>query len=432
LMKRISNHYLKCNNFFYQNICMNNPFENAQAQLREIQTLVKFDDNVMAQLMHPKRVIEMSLPIKMDDGRMEVFTGYRSQYNDARGPFKGGIRFHPGVTVDEVKALSAWMTWKTAVVDIPLGGGKGGVIVDPKKLSDGELERLSRAYARSMAPFIGATIDVPAPDVSTDPRIMGWMLDEYEEVLGRKEPGVITGKPLSIGGSQVRAYSTAQGAFHVIEKAVKKLGLPEQATVAIQGFGNGGSFLAKILAQAGYVVVALADSKATTYNEEGLDVTALEKHKQATGSVKGFIGGTEQTSESILTLPVDILVPAALENAIHEGNADTVRAKLIVEVANGPVTPEAEAVLTDKGIVVIPDVLANAGGVTVSYFEQVQNAMNYAWEEQDILEKLKRTMDTAFEAVWAETETYQTTPRMGAYALAIKRVAQAMKDRGRA
>jgi len=253
---------------------MNNPFESAKKQLRAVQEILKLDENIMTQLMSPKRVIEVSLPIKMDDGHIEVFTGYRSQYNDARGPFKGGIRFHPGVTLDEVKALSAWMTWKTAVVDIPLGGGKGGVIVDPRKLSEGELQRLSRSYARAIAPFIGATVDVPAPDVSTDPRIMGWMLDEYEEVLGRKEPGVITGKPLSIGGSKTRAYSTAQGAFHVIEKAVEKLGLPKSATVAIQGFGNGGSFLAKILVEAGYTVVAIADSKATIYQSKGIDVVA--------------------------------------------------------------------------------------------------------------------------------------------------------------
>lgn len=410
---------------------MNNPFESAKKQLRAVQEILKLDDNIMTQLMSPKRVIEVSLPIKMDDGHIEVFTGYRAQYNDARGPFKGGIRFHPGVTLDEVKALSAWMTWKTAVVDIPLGGGKGGVIVDPKKLSDGELQRLSRAYIRSIAPFIGADVDVPAPDVSTDPRIMGWMLDEYEEMVGRKEPGVITGKPLSIGGSKVRAHATAQGAFHVIEKAMEKLGLPTQATVAIQGFGNGGSFLAKILSQAGHTVVAIADSKATIYNPRGLDVVALENHKNETGSLKGFSGGEELPSEAVLTLPVDILVPAALENAIHEGNVAMVRAKLIVEVANGPVTPEAETTLANKGIVVIPDVLANAGGVTVSYFEQVQNAMNYAWEEQELLEKLRKTMDTAFDAVWQEVKQYQTTPRMGAYALAIKRVAQAMKDRGR-
>lgn len=411
---------------------MNNPFENVKKQLRAVQAIVKFDENIMTQLMSPKRVIEVSLPIKMDDGTIQVFTGYRSQWNDARGPFKGGIRFHPGVTLDEVKALSAWMTWKTAVVDIPLGGGKGGVIVDPKKLSAGELERLSRAYARALAPFIGATIDVPAPDVSTDSRIMGYMLDEYEEVMGRHEPGVITGKPLSIGGSQARSYSTAQGAFHVIEKAAEKLHLPKKSTVAIQGFGNGGSFLAKILSQAGHVVVALADSMGTVYNESGLNVSALEKHKQEIGGLMGSGQGEDLPSDAVLSLDVDILVPAALENAIHEKNVGDVRAKLIVEVANGPVTPEAEELLAKRGIVVIPDVLANAGGVTVSYFEQVQNAMNFAWEENDILMKLKKVMDTAFDAVWAETEKYRTTPRMGAYALAIKRVTQAMKDRGRA
>ncbi len=409
---------------------MNNPFESAKEQLRAAQKILKFDENIIAQLMNPKRVIEVSLPIKMDNGNVEVFTGYRSQFNDARGPFKGGIRFHPGVTLDEVKALSAWMTWKTAVVDIPLGGGKGGVIVDPKKLSEGELERLSRSYARTLAPFIGATVDVPAPDVSTDPRIMGFMLDEYESVVGRKEPGVITGKPLSIGGSKARGYSTAQGAFHVIEKAVQKYSLPKGATVAIQGFGNGGSFLAKILEQAGYSVVAIADSQVTVYSEAGLDVAALEVHKQTMGTLKGSGQGEERASDSIITFPVDILVPAALENAIHGDNVHLIQAKLIVEVANGPVTPEAEAILSEKGVVVIPDILANAGGVTVSYFEQVQNAMNFSWEEEDILVKLKKTMDTAFDAVWQEVETYHTTPRMGAYALAIKRVAQAMKDRG--
>lgn len=410
---------------------MNNPFESAKKQLRAVQEIVHFDENIMAQLMSPKRVIEASLPLKMDDGSVQVFSAYRSQYNDARGPFKGGIRFHPGVTIDEVKALSAWMTWKTAVVDIPLGGGKGGVIVDPRKLSPRELESLSRAYARAFAPFIGPDVDVPAPDVSTDPRIMGWMLDEYESIVGIHAPGVITGKPLSIGGSKARGYSTAQGAFYVIEKAVEHLGFSKGATVAIQGFGNGGGFLAQILEKAGYKVVAIADSKSTIYNKEGLNVAEIDEHKRTTGKLKKCDGCEELSSEAILSLPVDILVPAALENAIHEGNMQDVKAKLIVEVANGPVTPEAETFLFEKGIMVVPDILANAGGVTVSYFEQVQNAMNYAWEEQDILDKLKVIMDGSFEAVWEEMETYETTMRMGAYALAIKRVAEAMKDRGR-
>lgn len=410
---------------------MNNPFESAKKQLRAVQEIVHFDENVMTQLMSPKRVIEASLPIKMDDGSVQVFTAYRSQYNDARGPFKGGIRFHPQVTVDEVKALSAWMTWKTAVVDIPLGGGKGGVIVDPKKLSLRELESLSRAYARAFAPFIGPDLDIPAPDVSTDPRIMGWMLDEYESIAGKHVPGVITGKPLSIGGSKARGYATAQGAFYVIERAGEHLKLSRGASVAIQGFGNGGGYLAQILEKAGYKIVAIADSKSTVYHKEGLDVALIEQQKRSTGSLKGYDSYETLSSEAILSLPVDILVPAALENAIHEGNMQTVQAKLVVEVANGPVTPEAEAYLFEKGILVVPDILANAGGVTVSYFEQVQNAMNYSWEEQDILDKLKKKMDESFEAMWQETQKYATTMRMGAYALAIKRVAEAMQDRGR-
>lgn len=410
----------------------NDPLKNVQHQLQSLQEILKLDENIFTQLLSPKRFIEVSLPIKMDDGTVKVFTAYRSQWNDARGPFKGGIRFHLGVTVEEVKALSAWMTWKTAVVDIPLGGGKGGVIVDPKTLSSRELEILSRAYARSIAPFIGPSIDVPAPDVATDPRIMGWMLDEYEQIIGQHAPGVITGKPLSIGGSSVREYATAQGAFYVIERLRERLGLDTKATVAIQGFGNGGSFLAKILQEAGYRVVALADSKGTIYNEKGLDIALLEAHKKETGKLTGANAGEELSREAILGLPVDILIPAALENAVHEDNVHEVRAKVIVEVANGPVTPEAEAALVKRGVTVVPDVLANAGGVTVSYFEQVQNAYNYYWDEAEILEKLKQIMDTASDAVWQEKERYQTTARMGAYALAVKRVAEAMQDRGKA
>lgn len=410
---------------------MNNPLENVKEQLASVQTLVKIDENIFQQLNFPERVIEVSLPIKMDDGHVEVFTGYRSQWNSARGPHKGGIRFHPGVTLDEVKALSAWMTWKTAVVGIPLGGGKGGVIVDPKKLSDRELESLSRAYARAIAPLVGPVIDVPAPDVSTDPRIMGWMLDEYESVIGMHTPGMITGKPLSIGGSKVREYATAQGAFYVIERLRDKLNLSKGATVAIQGFGNGGSFLAKILSDAGYRVVAIADSKGTVYNRDGLNIQALEGHKKQTGSLLGSGQGDDLPSEAILETEVDLLVPAALENAIHNDNVAKIKAKVIVEVANGPVTPEAEKKLTEKGVLVVPDILANAGGVTVSYFEQVQNASNYYWEEQEILMKLKKIMDAASDAVWQEKERYQTTVRMGAYAVAVERVADAMQARGR-
>ncbi|MDP2837817.1 MAG: Glu/Leu/Phe/Val dehydrogenase [Candidatus Moranbacteria bacterium] len=409
---------------------MNNPFESAQKQLRDVQKLLNLDDNIVRQLMQPKRVIEVALPIRMDDGSIEVFTGYRSQFNDARGPFKGGIRFHPDVTLDEVKALSAWMTWKTAVVKIPLGGGKGGVVVDPKKLSLAELERLSRAYARALAPFIGPDVDVPAPDVSTDSRIMGWMLDEYEAVIGRKAPGVITGKPLSLGGSLVRDYATAQGAFYVIDELAKKYHLPKGTRVAIQGFGNGGSFLAKILAEAGYILVAIADSRSTVYREEGLDVDELIAHKKVTGTLKNCVGCESLPSEAVLSVPTDILVPAALENALHSGNKEGVQAKYIVELANGPVTPEADQWFFDKGVVVIPDILANAGGVTVSYYEQVQNATNFYWEESQILGMLEKTMRTAFMKVAQYQERYNTTYRMGAYALAVRRVAKAMKNRG--
>ena len=411
---------------------MNSPFENAKQQLRAVQEIIKLDDSVVEQLMTPARMLEAALTIRMDDGSTRVFTGYRAQYNDARGPFKGGIRFHPGVTAEEVKALSAWMTWKTAVVNIPLGGGKGGVAVDPQKLSDRELEALSRAYIRAFAGFIGPDLDVPAPDVSTDQRVMGWMLDEYESIIGAHRPGVITGKPLSIGGSKVREYATAQGAFYVIEKAVKYWHLQSGATVAIQGFGNSGSFLAQILSSAGYKVIAVADSKSTVYKKDGLNIEEIIAHKRTTGSLKKcLLGCEEMSSDAVLSVPADILVPSALENALYEGNAKDVNARLIVEVANGPVTPEAEKILFEKGVAIVPDVLANAGGVTVSYFEQVQNALNYAWEEKDILDKLKTIMETAFDAARREMEIYNTTMRMGAYALAVKRVVAAMKDRGR-
>lgn len=410
---------------------MNNPLESAKQQLQDVQKLLKIDANIFERLLHPDRVLEVSIPVKMDDGMTRVFTGYRSQWNAARGPYKGGIRFHPGVTEFEVKALSAWMTWKTAVVDIPLGGGKGGVIVDVKTLSDRELEALSRGYMRAIFSIVGKNTDVPAPDVSTDPRIMGWMLDEYETLLGECAPGVITGKPLSIGGSLGRGYATAQGAFYVLERAAAKLHLGKDATVAIQGFGNGGGHLARMLVDAGYKVVAIADSKSTVYRSEGLNVKEVDEHKRITGVLQTCVGCEKLSSEAIISIPADILVPAALENAIHEGNARDVQAKLIVEIANGPVTPEAEEILVEKNVTVVPDILANAGGVAVSYFEQVQNAMNFYWTEEDVNAKLKEKMETAFDAVWNEKEKYNTTVRMGAYALAVARVAQAMADRGR-
>lgn len=410
---------------------MDNSLESARQQLHNVQAILKIDQNIFERLLHPDRILEVSIPVKMDDRTTKVFTGYRSQHNNARGLYKGGIRFHSEVTREEVMVLSMRMTWKTAVVDIPLGGGKGGVIVDVKKLSDRELEALARGYMRAVSSVIGKNRDVPAPDVATDPRIMGWMLDEYEMLFGEQAPGVITGKPISVGGSLGRGYATAQGAFYVLERAAAKLHLGRDATVAIQGFGNGGGHLARMLDEAGYRVVAIADSKSTVYRSEGLDVKEVDEHKRSIGDLKTCIGCDKLPSEAVLSVPADILVPAALENAIHAGNAQDVQAKLIVEIANGPVTPEAEEILLEKGIMVVPDILANAGGVTVSYFEQVQNALNYYWTEAEVNARLKEKMEAAFDAVWNEKERYNVSVRMGAYLVAVERVAQAMQDRGR-
>jgi glutamate dehydrogenase/leucine dehydrogenase len=407
------------------------PFQNALKQLAQVQEIVKMDKNIFVQLQSPQKMLEVSIPVKMDDGGVKVFAGYRSQYNDARGPFKGGIRFHPGVNVSEVKALSAWMTWKTAVVDIPLGGGKGGIIVDPKELSDGELERLSRGYIRAIYKFIGPTQDIPAPDVYTDPRIMGWMMDEYEQLVGVHAPGVITGKPLAIGGSKVREYATAQGAFYVLREAAKKVGLRKDATVFIEGFGNAGSHLAGILQKEGYKIIAVSDSKGLAVNCMGLDIEELRKHKQTSGSVAGYSGAEKIDAPHCISQEADIFIPSALENSITAENVDSIKAKLIVEVANGPITPEADEILNKKNIMVVPDILANAGGVAVSYLEQVQNAYGYYWKEEKILERLEEMMITAFNTVWKEKMHYNVTMRMGAYALALKRVAEAMKARGR-
>ncbi|HAV11178.1 MAG TPA: glutamate dehydrogenase [Candidatus Moranbacteria bacterium] len=411
---------------------MHDPFSNALKQLSEVDKLIKIDRNVLAQLQSPQKFLEVSIPVKMDDGSVRVFVGYRSQFNDARGPFKGGIRFHPDVNVSEVKALSAWMTWKTAVVNIPLGGGKGGVIVDSKKLSDGELEGLARGYIQGIYKLIGPETDVPAPDVYTDPRIMGWMMDEYEKLVGLHRPGVITGKPLAIGGSEVREYSTAQGAFYVIREAAKKLGLGKGSTVAIEGFGNAGAHLASILQKKGYKIIAISDSKGMIVNCMGLDVEQVKKHKEKTGSVIHYEGSEEVNIPHCIAQEADIFIPSALENSITAENVDDIKAKLIVEVANGPITPDADDILNKKNIFVVPDILANAGGVAVSYLEQVQNAYGYYWKEKDVLEKLEEIMKTAFNDVWKEKMKYNTTMRLGAYALAVRRVEQAMKARGRA
>lgn len=407
-----------------------NAFANALEQIAKTNELINLKPNIFVQLQAPQKFLEVSIPVKMDDGSIKVFTGYRSQFNDARGPYKGGIRFHPDVNPDEVKALSAWMTWKTAVINIPLGGGKGGVIVDPKKLSERELENLSRGYISAIHKLIGPEVDVPAPDVNTNPKIMAWMLDEYEKINGKHLPGVITGKPLIIGGSAAREYSTAQGAVFIIDKAIKKAGLNKNATIAIQGFGNAGSFMAKILEKEGYKITTVSDSVCAIHNPMGLDINSVIKHKNQTGSVSNCEGATNKDQNFVLNTEADILIPAALENAININNVRDIKAKLIIELANGPVTPEADEYLFENKIIVVPDILANAGGVAVSYFEQVQNSYGYYWTEKEVLDKLKKLMCDAFDETWAMKEKYKTSMRFGAYALAVDRVAKAMEARG--
>lgn len=427
---------------------MPNPFKNAQTQLKTVAEIIKLEPDLLARLLEPERIIEVNIPVKMDDGKVRVFRGWRSQFNSALGPCKGGIRFHPDVSRDEVKALSMWMTWKCSVLNLPLGGGKGGVIVDPRKLSQGELERLSRGYIKALYKYLGATQDVPAPDVYTNGQIMAWMLDEFEKLVGHKEPGMITGKPIALGGSQARGYATAQGGFYVLEQLAKNYNLkPKTLSVAIQGFGNAGGIMARLCAQAGMKVVAVTDSHGGVYDPKGLDIAKLYKYKKETGRVAGFAEAKAISNNQLLISKIDVLVPAALENQITDKNAKKVQAKIILELANGPVTPEADAILAKKKILVVPDILANAGGVTVSYFEQVQNAMNYYWKEPEVLGKLKEQMVIAFKTVWAEYNKLLdpafrpgrggagptgaiATMRMAAYVVAVRRVAEAMKLRG--
>ena len=405
-----------------------NQFENAMKQLDNASKIINLNSDVHEILKSPERVLTVSIPVKMDNGSTKVFTGFRSQYNNALGPYKGGIRYHWNVSLEEVKALSFWMMVKCATVNIPMGGGKGGIIVNPKELSEGEIERLSRGYIEKIWRDIGSDKDIPAPDVYTTPQIMAWMRDEYEKLVGHSDPGVITGKPIEQGGSEGRGFSTAQGGAYCTRELATKLGLvPSETTVAIQGFGNAGSFMAKILAEMGYKIVAVSDSKGGIKSDDGLDISALTVYKEKTGSVVGF-GSTEAISnEEILELAVDILVPAALENVITAENVGNIRAKSIVELANGPTTPEADEILKEKGIVVVPDVLANAGGVTVSYFEWDQNIKGEHWTEVDVLEKLEKIIVDAFHEVWETKEKYNIDMRTAAFVKAIERVASKME-----
>jgi len=409
-----------------------NPFEISQRQLDKSAEKLNLDPQVHALLREPMRTLEVHFPVRMDDGTSKVFTGFRVQYNDARGPTKGGLRFHPEETIDTVKALAAWMTWKCAVVDIPYGGGKGGVICNPKELSVGEVERVARGYIRAIGRFIGPERDIPAPDVYTTPQIMAWMVDEYSTIVGYNAPGVITGKPIPVGGSLGRGDATARGAVYTILEAANVIDLNlKGATVAVQGYGNAGYFAAKLMEElAGSRVVAVTDSRGGVYVTDGIDPQAAFTHKKATGSLSGLAGSKAVTNQELLELDVDVLIPAAIENVITEKNAGAIKAKLIAEVANGPTIPEADEILYKNGKYIIPDFLCNAGGVTVSYFEWVQNIGGYYWSLEEVQKRLKEKMTHAFHDIHKMAEVNNVDNRTAAYMVAVQRVAEAMRLRG--
>jgi glutamate dehydrogenase (NAD(P)+) len=409
-----------------------NPFTIAQRQLDKAAEKLGLDPQVHALLRDPMRTMEVHFPVRMDGGTVKTFTGYRVQYNDARGPTKGGLRFHPDETIDTVKALAAWMTWKTAVVDIPYGGGKGGVVCNPKELSTGEVERVARGFVRALGRFIGPEKDIPAPDVYTNPQIMAWMMDEYSTIVGYNAPGVITGKPIPLGGSLGRGDATARGTVYCILEAAKVVGIDlSGATVAIQGYGNAGYYAAALMEElAGSRVVAVTDSRGGVVSSDRIDPDAASDHKRSTGSVAGFNGLKPITNQEILQLDVDVLIPAAIENVITEKNAGQVRARIVAEAANGPTTPEADEILQDKGVYVVPDFLCNAGGVTVSYFEWVQNIGGFYWTIEEVHARLKEKMVRAFREVHAMAESHKVDNRTAAYMVAVQRVAEVMRLRG--
>ncbi len=408
-----------------------NPFNISQTQFQLAADALKLDESMRQVLRNPKRVLEVSVPTRMDDGSIKVFRGFRVQHSMTRGPAKGGIRYHPNVTLDEIKALAAWMTWKTATVNIPYGGAKGGIICDPKHMSRDELERMTRRYLSEILPIIGPEQDIPAPDVYTDAQTMAWIMDTYSMTVGYSSPGIVTGKPLSLGGSQGRREATARGCLFVAEEACKEKGIPMRgARVAIQGFGNAGSIAARLFAEKKAKVIAASDSRGGIYNAHGIDAAKAIEHKEQTGSVVGLPGSSPISNEELLTLRCEILIPAALENVINLGNAHDVKARIVVEAANGPTTPGADEVLAENGVFLIPDILANAGGVTVSYFEWVQDLQSFFWEENEVNSKLEIVMKRAFRDVYAAGEKYQTHMRTAAYIVAVGRVAEATRMRG--
>jgi glutamate dehydrogenase (NAD(P)+) len=413
-------------------------FATAQAELRSVAGLLGLDPGLTEILAHPKRELTVSMPVRMDNGNMSVFTGYRVQHSEARGPYKGGIRYSLAVSLDEVRALAMWMTWKCAVVNLPYGGAKGGVIVNPRQLSDGELERLTRRYASEISIIIGPTKDIPAPDMGTDARIMAWIMDTYSMQHGYSIPGVVTGKPVEIGGSLGRVEATGRGVLYIVQEACRQRGMAlEGATVAVQGFGNVGSVAARLLAQAGAKVVAVSDSQGGVYSETGLDIESLYAHRRVGGLLgehpktgPGGFAHDDITNAQLLELPVDILIPAALEGQITRENAPRIRAGMVVEAANGPVTASADDILAERGLYVVPDILANAGGVAASYFEWVQDLQSFFWEESEVNQRLQRIMVNAFAEVSAVAASRSLRLRQAAYVVALKRVVDAINLRG--
>jgi glutamate dehydrogenase/leucine dehydrogenase len=399
--------------------------------LDKVAEKLKLNESEIDILTIPKRTFTFSFPVIMDDGSTKIFTGYRIQFNNARGPTKGGLRFHPEVDLEDVKMLSFLMALKCAVANIPFGGAKGGVTVDPKKISKGELERVSRAYMRELYKFIGPDTDIPAPDVSTNPEIMAWMLDEYEKIIGKHAPGVITGKPVELGGSLVKDISTSLGGVFVLKEIIKEFNMkPENTKVVVQGFGNVGMNAAKILHEQKYKVIAVSDSKTGIYDEKGLEIEKVIEHKKNNKSLKGFKSAKEITNQEILELDCDVLIPAALEDQITKENADNIKAKIVLELANHPVTAEADTTLEKKRIAVVPDILASAGGVVVSYFEWVQNSMNYYWTEEEVLKKLEKYMITATKEVEKECKNFKCSIRDALYISAVNKVLDAERLRG--
>ncbi len=406
-------------------------FEMSQIPLNEAIKVMKLDETVADLFVHPERTMEVSIPVRMDNGKTKVFTGYRSQHSTVMGPAKGGIRYHQNVNLDEVKTLAFWMTCKCAVAGLPYGGGKGGIIVDPAQLSERELEALTRGYIDKIAPIIGEKKDIPAPDVNTNAKIMGWMMDEFSKINNQYEPGFITGKAIALGGSLGRVAATGRGVMIAAMQALKVLKInPKKATCAVQGFGNVGCWTAKLLHDQGVKIVAVSDVYGAIYNEKGMNPYEIEAHVQKTGSVARFKGSKPISNEKLLELPVDVLSPCALELQITKANAKKIKAKIISEGANGPTTPDADKILKKAGVLVVPDILANGGGVTVSYFEWVQNLYRYFWKEEEVIERQTEIMEKAFNEVYDAAKKHNVDMRVAAYIVAISRITEAMKLRG--